>query len=178
MSNIQIAFVGMPGAGKTFFAHELSQLTAIDALDLDVLFEKKYFLTPKEVILTKGERAFRKMETELLKETLASYSNEHYLLSLGGGTPCFDNNMEVLLQQCKVVYLWASIDFMFQQLQQLVQHRPLLKNLNYSDYQQMWLERHAYFCRAHITIASFQHTIKDLKNYLECTKLLPSLGPF
>ena len=85
------------------------------ALDLDFIIEKNENQSISDLFLNKGELYFRKKEHEFLKKMLSNETN--FVLSLGGGTPCYANNHELLNGENIVsIYLKASVDTLFDRL--------------------------------------------------------------
>lgn len=125
----KIILLGYMGCGKSTIAQYLSQKTKIPFLDLDHYIEQKVNLTIKEVFDKHGEIYFRKVEHQAFVDLLAD-PNE-MILGLGGGTPCYANNHE-LLKGAKVtsIYLKASIDTLFERLSKNRSKRPVIAHLN------------------------------------------------
>lgn len=117
------------GSGKSTLAKILSQKLNLPAYDLDELIEKDLDQSISSIFEKKGEIFFRKKEHSIFKEMIAK--PESFILSLGGGTPCYANN-HLLLQDDSVVsiYLKASIDTLAQRLKNNVSERPLLVQNN------------------------------------------------
>ncbi len=117
------------GSGKSTLAKILSQKLNLPAYDLDELIEKDLDQSISSIFEKKGEIFFRKKEHSIFKEMIAK--PESFILSLGGGTPCYANN-HLLLQDDSVVsiYLKTSIDTLAQRLKNNVSERPLLVQNN------------------------------------------------
>src|SRR3954463_10365891 len=86
-----VFLIGLMGSGKTFWAHKLSAILNIPAFDLDTEIEKAESKTIAEIFVEKGEAYFRKKENEILKNFS---DNKNFILSTGGGTPCFHDNID------------------------------------------------------------------------------------
>lgn len=124
----KIILVGYMGSGKSTIGKLLSEMTGIPAFDLDKIIEKDTQKTIPELFSEFGEIKFRKLEHEKLKSFIAQ--NEHYILSLGGGAPCYANNHEFLqLDGIVSVYLKASIKELIKRLENERANRPLLSGL-------------------------------------------------
>ena len=116
------------GSGKTTIAKLLSEKLGIAPLDLDEIIEEKANLSVAAIFEQKGEVYFRKQEHVLLKELLSQPGD--LILSLGGGTPCYANNHELLnVEGIVSVYLKASIDTLFGILSLEKNNRPLIAAL-------------------------------------------------
>ena len=101
----RIILIGYMGSGKTTIGRALSKETGMMFYDLDWYIESRMRKTVPQIFAEKGEEAFRKMEYNMLHE-VAEF--EDVIISCGGGTPCFFDNMDYLNQQGDVVYLNAS----------------------------------------------------------------------
>ena len=121
----KIILLGYMGCGKSTIANLLSKTTSIPFIDLDKSIEESENLTISEIFEKHGEIYFRKREHEIFVELLNSPGNT--IIGLGGGTPCYANNHE-LLQEEKVVsiYLKASIETLFDRLVFNKSKRPLI----------------------------------------------------
>jgi len=124
----KIVLIGYMGSGKTTIAKLLSEKLGIAPLDLDEIIEEKANLSVAAIFEQKGEVYFRKQEHVLLKELLSQPGD--LILSLGGGTPCYANNHELLnVEGIVSVYLKASIDTLFGILSLEKNNRPLIAAL-------------------------------------------------
>lgn len=124
----KILLTGYMASGKTTIALLLSKAAGITYADLDEIIEKKAGKSVSEIFAGIGEIGFRRMEHEALKEALNN--EDGFVLSLGGGTPCYANNHEFLQRQDVIsVYLKASIQTLAKRLQSDGQGRPLIDNV-------------------------------------------------
>jgi len=122
----KIILVGYMGVGKTTIGNLLSKELNIPFFDLDQLIEQEVNTSINEIFANKGEIWFRKKEHEVLHKFLKVQKN--YILSLGGGTPCYANNHHVLQQQEIVsIYLRARVATLVSRLRLEAAHRPLIK---------------------------------------------------
>lgn len=150
--NMSVFLVGYMGSGKSIVGKYLAQKLRFEYLDFDNYIEQKLGLTISEIFKTKGELFFRYQEQLFLKEVL---DLERTVVSLGGGTPCYGDNMEVLISSGNVViYLKASVDTLTSRLTTEISNRPLIKHLNneteLNDFIRKHLfERNYYYQQAH-----------------------------
>ncbi|THD30942.1 shikimate kinase [uncultured Flavobacterium sp.] len=122
---IKIVLLGYMGSGKSTIAHLLSEKTQIEAFDLDGIIEERAGLSIKNIFEQKGEVFFRKLENQIFKELISS--EKEMILSLGGGTPCYANNHELLNGDGVVsFYLKASIETLYGRLLSVRDNRPLI----------------------------------------------------
>ncbi len=120
----RIVLVGYMGSGKTTVGKALSKETGMMFYDLDWYIENRMHTTVSKLFTERGEEAFRKIEYNMLHE-VAEF--EDVIISCGGGTPCFFDNMDYLNQQGDVVYLKASPETLYKHLLMAKVERPLLK---------------------------------------------------
>ncbi len=121
----KIILLGYMGCGKSTIANKLSGMISIPFVDLDEYIEKKENLTIKEIFENHGEIHFRKLEHTYFLELLKS-PNE-IIIGLGGGTPCYANNHELLQREDVLsIYLKASIETLFKRLVSNKSKRPLI----------------------------------------------------
>ena len=120
----RIILIGYMGAGKTTIGKALSKELGIIFYDLDWYIESRMRKSVSEIFAERGEEGFRKIEYNMLHE-VAEFEN--VIISCGGGTPCFFDNMDYLNQQGQVVYLKASPEVLYKHLQMAKVERPLLK---------------------------------------------------
>jgi len=125
----KIILLGYMGCGKSTIAQNLSKITNIPFLDLDKCIENKANLSINEIFEQFGEIHFRRLEHEMLLELLQS--SENSIIGLGGGTPCYANNHELLKRDdVTSIYLKASIDTLYNRLIHNKSKRPLIANMN------------------------------------------------
>jgi shikimate kinase len=112
------------GSGKTTVGKALSKETGLMFYDLDWYIESRMRKSVSQIFAEKGEEGFRKIEYNMLHE-VAEF--EDVIISCGGGTPCFFDNMDYLNQQGDVVYLKATPEVLYKHLLMAKVERPLLK---------------------------------------------------
>lgn len=126
-----IALVGYMGSGKTKHGKKLAQLLHWPFIDLDAAIEAHAGQRITELVETRGELYFRKLERQMLESALMA--KHPYVLSVGGGTPVYYNNMELLLDACTVIYLQGNVGALYQRLVNNRNHRPLIAHLPDED---------------------------------------------
>ena len=120
----RIILIGYMGSGKTTIGRALSKETGMMFYDLDWYIESRMRKTVAQIFAEKGEEGFRKIEYNMLHE-VAEF--EDVIISCGGGTPCFFDNMDYLNQQGDVVYLKATPEVLYRHLLMGKVERPLIK---------------------------------------------------
>lgn len=119
-----IILIGFMGAGKTTVGKALSQLTGKPLVDTDKLIEERAGMSISRIFETRGEEAFRKLETEILQEL--SKKLEPLVISVGGGLPLREENRKLLEQMGQRIYLRVRPDTVLQRLSGDTK-RPLLQ---------------------------------------------------
>ncbi|MBO4821933.1 MAG: shikimate kinase [Prevotella sp.] len=122
---VRIIIIGYMGAGKTTVGKALAKELGIPFYDLDWYIESRRRKTVPQIFAEGGEEHFRKIEHAMLHE-VAEF--EDVIISCGGGTPCFFDNMEYLNQQGETIYLKATPEVLYKHLKMGKTVRPLLKD--------------------------------------------------
>lgn len=129
---MKVILVGYMGSGKSSVGKLLASKLGISFYDLDVIIEEKEQQSISELFENKGEIYFRKLENTILK--LVLQKEESFVLSLGGGTPCYHNNHEMLLQEDVIsVYLKGNAITLANRIQDEKVKRPLLSAVTEND---------------------------------------------
>jgi shikimate kinase len=117
-------------SGKTSVGKILAKKLRYKFIDLDDFIEEKECTTVKEIFSSKGEIYFRSKETYYLKQLLASKEKD-MVLSLGGGAPCFGDNMDCVLNEKNAIsiYLKGSVSFLANKLIDKKSKRPLIAHI-------------------------------------------------
>lgn len=120
-----IIIIGYMGAGKTTVGKALAKELGVMFYDLDWYIESRMRKTVKQIFDEIGEEGFRKIERNMLHE-VAEFEN--VVVSCGGGTPCFFDNMDYMNQLGETIYLKASPETLHTHLKMGKGVRPLLLN--------------------------------------------------
>ena len=120
----RIILIGYMGSGKTTVGKALSKATGMMFYDMDWYIESRMRKTVSQIFAERGEEGFRQIEYNMLHE-VAEFEN--VIISCGGGTPCFFDNMDYLNQQGDVIYLKATPEVLYKHLLMGKVERPLLK---------------------------------------------------
>jgi shikimate kinase len=144
-----VFLLGLMGSGKSFWADKLGKLLNIPSFHLDDEIERAEQKTIAEIFDEKGEDYFRQKETEVLK----SFSDKNnFILSVGGGTPCFNNNMDWMNENGITIWIDEPIEIIKKRLLKEKSHRPLIANVAdedlYSFLSDMHEKRSVYYAKA------------------------------
>lgn len=126
-SPIKIFLIGMMGSGKSYWAEKLKKKLKVPAYDLDSLVEMMEEKTVSEIFEEDGEEYFRQAEAKMLR--LFS-EKKQYILSCGGGTACYDDNMKWMNNHGITIWLDEPVEILVERLSKEKSQRPLIKNLD------------------------------------------------
>ena len=149
----RIILIGYMGAGKTTVGKALAAELGLRFYDLDWYIESRMRKTVAQLFAELGEEGFRRIERNMLHE-VAEF--EGVLISCGGGTPCFYDNMQYINQQGLTLYLTASPEVLYKHLKMGKSVRPLLLNKTPEEVQRFISEqlkaREQFYTRAQFTL--------------------------
>jgi len=141
---MNVILIGYMASGKSSVGKILANKLHYDFIDLDDYIEKMEQTSVGNIFKAKGEIYFRKLETIYLKEILDG--KDHIVLSLGGGTPCYGNNMDVILNDSnsKSIYLKTSIPTLVDRLKNEKSKRPLIAHIETDDLLTEFIGKHLF----------------------------------
>jgi shikimate kinase len=125
---MRIFLIGFMGSGKTHWGTRIAEKLQIPFYDLDAVIVNSEGMSISEIFANKGEEYFRYMEKQTLEDLVTR--EENFVLSAGGGTPCFFNNIEFMKRSGKVLWLNTSLDALNQRLLKEKVSRPLLRTIS------------------------------------------------
>ncbi|MEY3323410.1 MAG: hypothetical protein RLZZ417_2993 [Bacteroidota bacterium] len=124
MKNIYL--IGFMGSGKSFLGKLMATLFGLHFLDLDHFVEESCNMSIPEIFLHDGENGFREKESYYLRKTA---EKTNMLISCGGGTPCFNENMDWIKNNGISIYLKTSEELLFSRLNKQKNGRPLINTM-------------------------------------------------
>jgi len=161
-----ISLVGYMGSGKSHISKILSDKLNFKLIDLDKEISRRNKLTIPEIFVKKGEIYFRKLEREILEEILAT--EENIVFSLGGGTPVYYNNMEIINHNSKSVFLRTSINTLIERISKQKEKRPLIANISDENLPEFiakhLFERNAFYSKAQFQISTDSKEPEEIMN--------------
>jgi shikimate kinase len=169
---VKIVLLGYMGSGKSSIGKVLSKNLSMRFIDLDDYIIEKEKLSIREIFKEKGEIYFRRIEHKYLKDIVSK--KDDFILSLGGGTPCYANNMEEINKTDAIsIYLQASLSTLVQRLLMNKSERPLIASLS-SDQIPEFIAKHLFERRYFYEQAKFTLKIDD-KSMKELTNEIANL---
>lgn len=157
--------MGYMASGKSVIAKYLSKKVGVKNIDLDHYIEQQEGQTIQDIFKNKGEIYFRIIENKYLKELLEE--DNDVIIAVGGGTPCYANNIQLIKEKANSIYLKASIATLLERLLQDQNKRPLVKDIAKEDLAEFiakhLFERNDYYDKAD------QMVLVDNKNMEQIT---------
>lgn len=121
--------MGYMGSGKSFMAKKIAEQLQWKILDLDAYIEAHEEKSISQ-LMTDSPEYFRKLESAYLRKVAGE---DYDLVSLGGGTPCFENNLSIITENFTSIYLQWKPESLYKRLVEEKEQRPLIAALNDSD---------------------------------------------
>lgn len=150
-----IFIIGYMGAGKTTFGRALARRLGLQFVDLDFYIEQRFRKKISEIFSEKGEDYFRRIEASVLREV---GEFEDVVIACGGGTPCFDENMDYMNSRGLTVCLEASVERLIERYRLRPDKRPLLAGKSDAELHE-FVEKHRaqrnpFYSKARYTLES------------------------
>ncbi len=160
---MRIYLIGFMGSGKSTVGRKLAREFDCQFLDLDDAFEEKYHIRVADFFEKYDEHAFREIESKLIKETPTA---EDLVISTGGGTPCFHDNLSWMKDSGLIVYLQMSVPALVNRLSNAKRIRPLIKNMNPEELKEFiglkLKEREVFYKQAQVIVNGENCNVKML----------------
>ena len=155
VKDLKVVVLGYMASGKSTVGIALAKILDVDFVDLDMCIEKAVGLPVTEIFQQKGELFFRKMETKILTEELQREGP--FILALGGGTPCYGVNMDLVDQYAShSYYMKLSIGNLIQRISMEKEQRPMVADIRDEDLPEYigkhLFERNPFYAKAKITL--------------------------
>jgi shikimate kinase len=151
---MRIFLIGFMGAGKTHWGKQVANRMGLPFHDLDELVVAQEGKSIADIFSENGEEYFRLAEKQILEELVER--EDSMIISCGGGTPCFFNNIDFMKRYGIVVWLNTHVEVILQRLLKERMHRPLLKDIKDEDLRNHIIrklnERRMYYEQADVII--------------------------
>ena len=159
----KIYLVGYMGAGKTTAARRIANRLGWEVADTDALFEEKYRISVDDFFKKYDEQLYRKLESEILKNT---ESLDNTVVSTGGGTACYFDNMEWMNRHGLTVFMRISPEAAVDRVIHSRHKRPLASGKSEAELMEYvrwhYASRLPYYEQAQLTVKSENFNIEDL----------------
>ena len=140
---MNIIILGYMGSGKSNIGRELSLKMNKKFIDLDSYIEEKEKDSISNIFQKNGDLYFRKQESRYLKEILNN--NTDLVLSVGGGTPCYFNNLDMMISNNNIsFYLKNSNIQLSSRLFNEKSKRPLISNISSKEKLLEFVSKHLF----------------------------------
>ncbi len=170
-----VFLIGYMAAGKTTLGRALAKDTGYDFIDLDFYITQRFRKSIPEIFAEKGEAEFRRLEAQMLRE---AGEFENTIISCGGGTPCFSDNMEYMNSRGQTLLLEASVERTVRRLLCASTRRPITEGKSAEELPGFIMahmaERRPHYEKAQLRIDSteLESREKIAKKVAEARKLL------
>lgn len=163
-----VYLIGFMGSGKSTVGARLARKLSFNFYDLDEQIEQHESCSISTIFENKGEAYFRLLEHETL---IQLSQNNNCIISCGGGTPCFYNNMEIMNNSGFTVYLKLSSEALYSRLKQAKTTRPLLKDkseIALKDYiKEKLAERESYYLKSKLITSGININVDLLQEHIK-----------
>lgn len=163
----RIILVGFMGCGKSTLGKKLAARLKIPFIDSDTEIQEHFKKSIGEIFAEQGESQFREIEREYIE---ALDLREDFVLSTGGGMPCFGNNMELLNELGTTFYLELSPAVLTSRLVGAKNKRPLIEGMSEEELlsfvEDRLLIRNNYYEMASIVLSEDEQNVDVIQNYL------------
>jgi shikimate kinase len=155
----------MPGSGKSTWGKKLAKALQYNFVDLDKLIELNEQLSIEDIFRQKGEEYFRDLEHKYLLKTIVM---NNVVISCGGGTPCYNDNMNLINENGISLYLNVKIGLLVDRILNAKRQRPMFLGLEKDNIEKKIEEllriRTPFFEQAHYTFNMPQETVQSFVN--------------
>ncbi len=167
---MKIVLLGYMGSGKTSIGKRLARDLKLEFIDLDQAIEEAVGSSVSQIFSSQGELFFRKKEMEVLEEVLKTRKN--LVLALGGGTPCYGNNMQLVKESTPYsFYLKLSIGNLVQRIVSEKSQRPLVTDISDDNLPEFigkhLFERGPFYAMANYTVDCNSRTVTEISEAIQ-----------
>ncbi len=165
----KIFLVGYMGSGKSNAGKKIAAKLNFEFIDLDKFIEEEYGMSISDIFAQKGQSEFRAMEHNSLKKIIGL--NKNILVSCGGGTPCYYNNMVLMNSNGMTIYLKMSADALANRLINAKGHRPLIDGKTHDELKKFINEhlekREDFYHKAQYTVKGKDLNVDELVDFVQ-----------
>lgn len=164
---MKIILTGYMGSGKSAVGKALGHQLDLPFMDLDDEISRQENCSISEIFKIKGEIYFRRKEAEVLKSLLEE--ERSFVLSLGGGTPCYGKNLQLIKDSAEtiLVYLKTGLFQLKERLLEEQHKRPLIAELKTPEALEDFIRKHLfertfYYNQSDYSIATDDKSIEEV----------------
>jgi len=162
MVKSHLIIVGYMGSGKSVVGKKLSSKIKLPFVDLDDEIVRKYQMSISKIFETKGEIEFRKIERKVLLSTLNR--KDKTIISLGGGTPCYFDNMDIIKKITKhIYYINTSLNLLNERLFNEKEFRPMISRFKYKNELKEFIAKHLFERKPFYDMSTYKIDCSDNK---------------
>ena len=171
----------MPGTGKTFLGKYAAHKLGVKFIDLDEEVTKHYNVSIAEIFKEKGETEFRLIEIEVLKKVIRGCkANTDTIIATGGGTPCYNNAIDLMNETGITVWLDAPSDYIYENILADNPDRPLFNETKTEQLKkklnEMQAQRIKFYSRSKLKVSVYKGLSPDLfTNTLHLSTFAPGV---
>lgn len=171
---MKIVLLGYMSSGKTTIGKALAEQLQIQFIDLDDYISNQLQMSISAIFQQKGELFFRKTEHQCLQEILSNSKYKDVVLALGGGTPCYYNNMECIQhsENTTSFYLKLNIESLLKRLWSEKENRPLIAHYKDKEGLEEFIRKHLferqfYYLQANHTLAVSNYNVAETVKHIQ-----------
>ncbi len=137
-SKQNIVLIGMAGSGKSATCKHIAQITGRTLIDTDDVITEKIGIPPCDIIRNQGEKSFRDVEAQIVKEVSAM---QNTVISTGGGVILRRENIDLLRENGRIYFIDRPVEEI-----RVSEDRPLSSNR--ADMEKRFYERYETYCNS------------------------------
>jgi len=155
--------IGMPAAGKTTAGKFISNNTDLELFDLDAEIEKYCGKKIRDIFNENGEEYFRKIENNQLTNIIKKY--DRFILSLGGRTPCYKNNMDIIKKSGVSFFIDRDLEFIIDKVKKNKKRPMFYEKDDIKDFiKKMYSSRKKFYNRSNFTVKNKEEILSLIKS--------------
>lgn len=172
MQSKRVFLIGYMGAGKSSVGKKMANSFGVPFIDIDSLIVEKHKMSINYFFREYGEETFRDEETKVLKDVISAHNEA--IIAVGGGLPCFNDNMTIINKEGVSIYLHRPAKELFARLKNKKEDRPLIKDLSDQELltfiENQLQEREKFYNQAHLKVGRDEQKLSSLKEILKNKK--------
>jgi shikimate kinase len=165
---MRLFLIGFMSSGKSTVGRQLARKLNMEFVDIDNVFEEKYKISISDFFEKFGENKFRELERNILTETIKT---DNILISTGGGTPCFYDNIQLINKSGISIYLKLHPNSIFDRLRNTKKQRPLINKLSETELKEYIIKqlnnREVFYNQANIVLKAENIKINNFYDVLK-----------